>query len=322
MDRPTLGVDLGGTKVETAVVAPNGHIISSRRRPTDASRGPDAVISDLLSILREALASDGRDAKAVGIGVAAQVDGQGEVLFAPNLNWRHVPLGPRLSKELGIPVVVTNDVRAATYGEWQYGAGRGERDLVCMFIGTGIGGGAVVAGTLLEGASFTGGELGHMTIVAGGRPCRCRNQGCLEAYAGGWAIEARAQEAAKADPPAGQWLTRTAGSSDAITAATVTEGYGVGDALSRRLLDETATYLGVGLVGVVNAFNPRRVILGGGVIERAPFLLEPVEHHVRSHALEAALGELAFERAGLGNDAGVVGAAALARRPPAPGASP
>ena len=309
---PTLGVDLGGTKIEIAAVSPDGRILGSRRRPTEASRGPEPVIADLIATLRESIAAEGRRATAVGVGVAAQVDGSGGVVFAPNLRWRNVALGARLSAAVGLPVTVTNDVRAATFGEWKFGAGRGESDLVCLFIGTGIGGGAVVAGTLLEGASHTGGELGHMTIVTGGRACTCRNLGCFEAYVGGWAIAARAQEAARSSPSDGRWMVDAASSLEAISAATVVAGYEAGDAMSKRLFDETAAYLGSGLVGVVNAFNPRRLILGGGIVERAPFLIEPAERHVRTHALEAAMGELRFERAGLGNDAGVVGAAAMA----------
>jgi glucokinase len=133
---------------------------------------------------------------SVGVGVAGQVDAAtGQVLYAPNLEWHEVPLRYQLHKALGLQTLVVNDVRAATYGEWAYGAGHQTEHMICIFVGTGVGGGVVARGQVLDGCSNTAGEFGHATIVAGGRPCRCSNIGCLEAYVGGWAIARRAQEA-------------------------------------------------------------------------------------------------------------------------------
>lgn len=310
----TIGVDLGGTKVEAAVVDAAGRMLVRRRYPTDASRGAARIIAAVAACIRKCWDESPQPPAAVGIGIAGQVDAaSGIVHFAPNLDWHEVPLQEELQRTLRLPVLVTNDVRAATGGEWLHGAGRDYDDLVCVFVGTGIGGGIVSGGRLLTGASNTAGEIGHMTVVAGGRRCHCPNRGCLEAYAGGWAIARRAQEAVRRDAHAGRTLLKLAGSIDRITAVIVGRAQRKGDPLSRRLVEETGHYLGAGIVGLVNGCNPRRVILGGGIIEGFPGLTAMLEQHVRAHALTTAAKELDVVRAHLANDAGVIGAAAMAR---------
>ncbi|MBI4279189.1 MAG: ROK family protein [Armatimonadetes bacterium] len=315
MRTATLGVDLGGTKVETAIVDDVGNILAAHRRPTHAGKGAAGIIADIVACARDCLGEASRAAEALGIGVAGQVDAAtGTVRFAPNLGWRDVPLRAELEQALALRVVVTNDVRAATWGEWQHGAGRGVDDLVCVFVGTGVGGGIVSGGRMLEGCSGSAGEVGHMTIVAGGRRCRCPNRGCLEAYAGGWAIAERAQEAVRADLRAGGTLVALAGDVQNITAASVAQAYRQGDPLSCHLVAETGRYLAAGMVGIVNAFNPCLLILGGGVIEGLPELIPLVEREIRARALGAAVEPLRVVKAALGGDAGVVGAAVLAQK--------
>ncbi len=309
----TLGVDLGGTKVETALVDASGRILASRRRLTHPEKGSDGVIAEIVACVEGCVGEAGKEARGLGVGVAGQVDRSGTVRFGPNLGWHNVPLGVRLEEALGMPVVVINDVNAATWGEWQHGAGRGVDDLVCLFVGTGVGGGIISGGRLLEGCHNTAGELGHMTIVNGGRHCHCPNRGCLEAYAGGWAIAERAQEAARADPQSGQRLVTLAGSIQQISAATVTQAYREGDAMANRLVEETAQYLAAGVVSIVNAFNPCLLILGGGVIQGLPDYVSAIERPVRENALKAAVESLQIVTAALGDKAGVIGAAALAR---------
>jgi len=309
----TLGVDLGGTKIETALVDAAGHILVSHRHPTQFEKGPNGVIADVVTSVKTCLGEVDMTAQGLGVGVAGQVDRAGTLRFAPNLGWRNVPLQVSLEKALGMPVVVNNDVRAATWGEWRHGAGQGIDDLVCLFVGTGIGGGIVSGGRLLEGCNHTAGELGHMTIVAGGRHCHCPNRGCLEAYAGGWAIAERAQEAAHVDPKAGQRLVTLAGSIQQISAATVTQAYTDRDPLAHRLVEETAQYLAAGLVSIINAFNPCLIVLGGGVILGLPEYATIVERAVRENALPTAVEGLRIVIAALGDKAGVIGAAALAR---------
>lgn len=308
----TLGVDLGGTKVNVALVDVSGRLLSVYKSPIHPEKEPNRVIADILAGIDECLSKANQEAKALGIGIAAQVDLEGVVHGSPNLGWRNVPLKKKMEEKLEMPVIVTNDVRATTWGEWRYGSGRGINDLVVLFVGTGIGGGVISGGNLLGGCTNTGGELGHVTIVYDGRQCHCPNRGCLEAYAGGWAIAERAQEAVNNEPKAGRHLKSLAGSVEKITAATVNRAYRQGDLLARRLVEETGRYLGAGVVSIVNAFNPCRLVLGGGVIEGIPELVQMVEEFTRKRALEAAVEELEIVKAALGGDAGVIGAAALA----------
>lgn len=309
-----LGIDLGGTKVELAIVDDNGIVLFSRRYSTNYQKGPEGIIADITAWVNGYLGESSENVVALGIGVAGQVEpATGNVRFAPNLGWQNVPIRSELEKGIGLPVVVTNDVRAAAYGEWLYGAGQGVDDLACIFVGTGIGGGVVSGGRMLEGCSNTAGELGHIIIVAGGRRCHCSNLGCLEAYAGGWAIAERAKEAVKDNGIAGRNMLKLAGTIENITAATVSAAYKDKDPLASQLIEETGEYLTAGIVSVVNAFNPGMVILGGGVIEKLTLLISMVEQGVRKHALEAAVAPLKIVKAALGEKAAVIGAASLAR---------
>jgi glucokinase len=309
-----IGVDLGGTKIEAARVDSAGRLLQRLRRPTPVKDGPAAVKAAIVECVRELRQGDASAPAGVGVGVAGQIDpADGAVLFAPNLHWHNEPFQADLSTALGLPVVVGNDVRVITWGEWLYGAGRGCNDLICLFVGTGIGGGVVSGGRMLTGCSNTAGELGHVTVDLRGPDCHCGNRGCLEALAGGWGIARRAQEAVAADPAAGAaLLNRAGGQADTVTAKAVAEAAHAGDALARRLVDEVAEALIAGVVGLVNAFNPCRFILGGGVIEGYPELVQRVDQGVRKRALPAATAPLQVVPALLHNDAGVVGAAALA----------
>jgi glucokinase len=266
----------------------------SKRFLTKSERGPESIIKDIKEAVDSSLKETGLEAKALGIGAAGQIDSKGVIRAAPNLPFNNEPIQERLESELGIPVVVTNDVRAATFGEWKYGSGRGEDNLVVIFVGT-----------------F--GELGHITLVAGGRKCRCPNHGCIEAYAGGWAIAERAQDAVGKDPQGVGMMESIAGDVKKITAETVSIAYSRGDQMARRIVDETGEYLGAGIVGIVNAFNPCLLVLGGGVIEGIPDIIHTVKAVVRGKSLEPNIEKLKVEKAALGGKAGVVGAAALAR---------
>ena len=311
---PTLGIDLGGTKVEAALVDETGRVLQSHRHSTNAERGAKRVIDDIVDCVIECLSEASSQAAAAGIGVAGQVDADaGIVRTAPNLGWTDVPLQEQLETALDLPVSIANDVRAITWAVWQHGAGRGVDDLVVMFVGTGIGGGVVSGGHVLEGHQGIAGELGHRPIAPHGRSCHCPNEGCWEAYAGGWAIAERARDAVRSTPEAGTALRSRAGSIEDITGRTVHAAYNDGDPLAIDLVNATGEYLGIGLIGVVNAFNPTRIVLGGGVIEGHPAYVEKVRHIVGERALTVATDELEIVRSELGGGAGVVGAATMAR---------
>jgi glucokinase len=216
---------------------------------------------------------------------------------------------------LDLPVSVLNDVRAATWGEWLHGAGRGYDDLVCLFIGTGIGGGAVCGGRLLTGADNSGGEFGHIGVSLDGPRCSCCNRGCLESLAGGWAIARQAREAIGADPPAGKgMLDRADKDMQRVTARVVADAFHEGDSLATQIVERVSSALESGTVSMVNAFNPRRIILGGGVIHGLPELRNRLESHLRRNALKVAVESLEVVTASLGEDAAALGAAAYAHR--------
>jgi len=315
-DRLVLGIDLGATKVVSALIAPDGSIERMGGRELHANDGPDGVIRTLLQSIQPCLdRTESRSVSAVGVAVAAQVDPEtGTVIHAPNLVWRNVPLARRVSDALsGIPVVVLNDARAATLAEWRLGAGRGTNDLFCMILGTGVGGSAVVGGRLLEGGSHALGEVGHLTIVAGGRKCHCPNSGCLEAYAGGWAVAARAQEAAASDPHSASAMVSRAGSAEKISARTVFEAAKEGDPLATRIVRETEDYLADGAVSIANAFNPSVFVLGGGMVAGWPKFASAIQEAIRTRCQPPA-AQAKVVLAKFGENAPLVGAAEAARR--------
>ncbi len=309
-----VGIDVGGTKIEVAAVSSSGAVRHRVRLSTDAADGPGPIEAAIAGAVRDVQRTAGSAPSGVGVGMAGQIDpASGDVIFSPNLDWHNVPLRSDLTRELGMPVAVTNDVRAATWGEWIHGAGRGSGDLVCVFVGTGIGGGVVSGGRLLAGCTNTAGEIGHLAVEVHGPPCTCGGRGCLEALAGGWAIARRAREALAADPSAGPALLRLAGGRrEAVTAQTVAEAARTGDPLARTVMENAAQALVAGCIGIVNAFNPCLLILGGGVIEGTPDLIGRVDEGVRAGALSAATASLRVVPAQLRADAGVIGAAAMA----------
>ena len=310
----TMGVDLGGTKVKLVVLDATGQVLYEHKTLIQSDKKPKRIITNIVDFVNTILKQTGYEVKALGIGVAAQVDPTGVVYGSPNLGWRNIPLKQELEKQLSFPITITNDVRAAAWGEWCYGSGIGINDLVVLFVGTGIGGGVIVGGKILSGCYNSGGELGHMTLFFGGRKCRCPNRGCLEAYSGGWAIAKRAQEAILAAPMEGKYLISLSGVVEKVTAATVGRAYHDGDILARNLVEDTGLYLAAGAVSIVNAFNPCLLILGGGVIEGIPELLKMVEDVVPNTALEANAKKLKIKKAMLGDNAGAIGAAAIAHK--------
>ncbi len=310
-----IGVDLGGTKIALGRVDAKGRVLEMLRIETQAGIGPAEIIRRIEKGVAQLIRGGGKTA-GIGIGVAGQVEaGTGTVIFAPNLDWHDVALGSELEKKLGLHVAVTNDVRAALLGEWLFGAGRGAGDLLCIFVGTGIGGGIVSGGALLEGCSNTAGEIGHITVDLHGPICSCGNRGCMEAIAGGWAISKRAKEMVRTHPIAGAPILKMAGGiMDDISARAVIQSFYAGDPLAREIIDDAAEALAAGISSLVNTLNPCRIVLGGGIIEGMPEMVARVEQAVRERALEAAAKKLTILPSQLGTDAGVIGAAMLAMR--------
>ena len=309
------GVDIGGTKVEAALVDSRGRIAASSRRPAGVQATPEQVVADLAAWVKEVqVGAPGNRIVGMGLGVAGQVDqATGTVRQSPNLRgWSNVPIREMLERAIRIPTFVMNDVQAATWGEWKLGAGVGVSDMVCLFVGTGVGGGVVSGGRMLSGTSGSAGELGHTVLDYRGPTCRCGNSGCLEAHVGGWAIALRAQQAVVADPGAGSAMLAIAeGVTEAITAETVAGAAHRGNTLAQRLVAEVGEALGAGVASAVNAFNPTVVVLGGGVVEGIPELVDMAREGVRRRALPSARDSVNVVKARLGHHAGVVGAALL-----------
>lgn len=308
-----IGIDLGGTKIEVARVNKEGNYSQRLTRPTIASRGPAAIKKEIINCIKEIIKETNSPPAGIGVGLAGQIDPhKGAVYFSPNLGWQNEPFQEELIKALRLPVMVINDVRAATLGEWWHGAGRGCRDLVCLFIGTGIGGGVISGGRILIGDSNSAGELGHITIDCHGPACRCGNKGCLEALAGGWAIAQRAQELIRNNQKAGLTLLNLAnGQIEEVDAKVVAEAFKKGDFLAQQIIEEVKEALIAGTVSLVNAFNPRRLILGGGVMAGLTELRKFIEDGIRERALKAATVSLEVLPAKLGNLSGVIGAGSL-----------
>jgi glucokinase len=304
---PVIGIDVGGTKIAAGIVRPDGAIEAFRKVPTE----PQRAIEQIEQIARELL-TEAPDTASLGIGMPAQVDSRtGTVVNSVWLDLRDVPLGPPLTEALGIPVAIHNDVNAHTWGEYRYGAGQGDDPLVGLFLGTGIGGGVIQNGALLRGDNDCAAELGHISVDLNGRICKCGAPGCIEAYASGSALGARARDLASIDPEHPFLLE--AGSLDAITGETVSAVYAAGDPQAEAFITDTANHLAAGVVNILHAFNPRRIVFGGSVITGIPDLVTRVERRVREIALPPTTESVSFVTTELGERAGILGAADLSR---------
>jgi glucokinase len=308
-----IGIDVGGTKVAAGVVDEDGTVIASTRRPTP-STSPDDVehtIADVVAELRSK-----HEIVAVGIGAAGFIDsGRSTVLFAPNLAWRDEPLRDEVATLIGLPVVVENDANAAAWGEYRFGAGRGFDHVVVVTVGTGIGGGIVLDGKLYRGRYGIGAEFGHMQVVEDGRRCGCGQSGCWEQYCSGRALLHEAREIADVQKVYGARLLQLGnGRPEGIEAPEVTTAANEGDPAARECFEVVGTWLGQGLASLAAVLDPAVFVVGGGVADAGDLLLEPARRrfaqaltggHNRPHA--------EVRHAALGNFAGMVGAADLAR---------
>ncbi|MEV7184904.1 ROK family glucokinase [Streptomyces sp. LS1784] len=313
---PTIGVDIGGTKVVAGVVDGEGKVLEKLRTDTPHKSKSPTVVEDVIVELVLQLA-DRHDVHAVGIGAAGWVDAdRSNVLFAPHLNWRNEPLQQALSERLRFPVIVENDANAAAWAEWRFGAGRGEDHMVMLTLGTGIGGAVVRDGYVDRGKYGLAGEFGHMQVLPGGHRCPCGNRGCWEQYSSGNALVRDARELVAEESPVVQpLLARAGGVVEGITGPLVTEAAQDGDPTATELLYEVGTWLGVGIANLAAALDPGRFVIGGGVSEAGDLLLGPARDTFRRTLTGRGFRpEATIVHAALGNEAGLVGAADLARQ--------
>lgn len=325
--RLTIGVDIGGTNfraalyrnLEEATGAPTP--IRQRRELIGEDRAPEALVDRLVAAIAE-LSANETATIPVGVGFAGMLRGhEGFVTRSPHLGWRDVDLGALLRERLpaGSPISIYNDVNAVTFGEHALGAGVGARDVLAVFVGTGIGGGIVAGGRLVDGADNCAAEIGHTKVVIGesARPCQCGLRGCVEAYAGGADLQRRAREELAGG--AVSMATRLAGGPERVNPGHLDAAAADGDEYALALYEEVAPLFGLALANAVTLLNPSHLILGGGVLSRTPIFRELSLAAMQVAVNPPAAATLSVVPAKLGDDAGLVGSALLAARGYKPG---
>lgn len=319
MSRNVIGVDMGGTKILSAVIDTEGNILGTAKVQTKAGKGASEVIDRIAHAIQKAIAKSGVGAdsiQAIGIGAPGPLDpATGVVIFAPNLGWRDVPLKAELEARTGFPTFVDNDVNVGTLGEHVFGAGRGFQNVVGIFVGTGIGGGIILKGELFHGASKTAGEIGHIIVKAGGPRCGCGTRGCLEAIASRTAMARQFRKAILKKGEKSVLSELTGGDLHAIRSGVLAKAVRQKDGLTLKVIKKTTKYLGIGIGSIVNFLNPEMIVLGGGVVEALDdTFLEAICVAAEKYALPNTLSGVKIVRAELGDNAGILGAAALARQ--------
>lgn len=307
-----VGVDIGGTKVSAGVVDEQGRVLDRERRDTPGAdvAGTEALIVDVV----RALASR-HPVAAVGIGAAGWIaDDRATVLFSPHLAWRNEPLRDALSRHIALPLVVENDANAAAWAEYRFGAAIGQPVVACVTLGTGIGSGLVIGGSVYRGAYGLAPEYGHVTVVPDGRLCACGNRGCWEMYASGRALARDARELAAESPAAAARMVALAGSVEELSGPVVTAAAAEHDPAALSICTSMGRWLGRGLAGIAAVLDPSLFVIGGGVSAAGDLLLRPAREEF-AHTLTGRgfRPVAAIEAAALGPDAGLVGAADLAR---------
>ncbi|HEX5166484.1 MAG TPA: ROK family protein [Thermomicrobiales bacterium] len=306
-----LGVDLGGTNLRSAAVTATGEIVYETHRPTFAAEGVDSVIDRIALAIREAAEhSDAGPDVPVGVAAPGPLDPRsGIVHFAPNLpGWRNVQLRDRLQALTGRTVLLGNDANAAALGEFIFGAGKGTQNLIFVGIGTGVGGGVISEGRLIDGVRGMGAELGHVSVDLGGPRCTCGSAGCIEAFCSAWSITHEAQLLVSSGR--GAAILAAAGS-DKVGPRAVGSAAAAGDPAAQALLARAGTALGAGLANFINIFNPEMIVLGGGVAEIGDPLLVPVRQAIAAFAMPVMRESVALVPSSLGLKTGIYGSAAL-----------
>jgi len=308
----SIGIDIGGTKIAAGLVSPDGELSQLIKVPSPAS-DPELMTKTVVNLINQL--AEGREIEAVGIAAAGFIDSErNEILYSPNLQWRHEPLRTRVQELVSYPVTLENDANAAAWAEFRFGSGKKAQSMVMLTIGTGVGGAIIADGKLIRGGFGIGGELGHIRLINGGRQCGCGQRGCLEQYGSGTAFLKAARKLATSDGPAGRRLRELASENGILTGAEVSQAITEGDVGALSLLRELGDYLGQGLASIVAALDPEVCIIGGGVSIAGEKLTEPIYFsYLNNLPAKGYRPELEVIAAKLGNEAGIIGAADLAR---------
>ncbi|MBZ5561494.1 MAG: ROK family protein [Acidobacteriia bacterium] len=315
-----VGIDMGGTSVRALVVSPANEILAVEKTATNPAAKPERIIADLAALVEDVLRAGSvkrQQLRAVSIGCPGAVDPvHGIVYHAPNLGWEKVALGPKLGKLLRTPVLVENDVNVGVTGEYALGAGQGAQELVGIFVGTGIGGGIISGGRLYQGARGAAGEVGHMIVQIDGPRCGCGNHGCIEALASRTALERDVRAAIRDGHKSMVLKLMKERGKDRMTSSIIQRALKKHDPVMLKVMKRAQYYLGVMVSNVVNLLDPDCVVIGGGIAERlgeeyvAPIRKTAYEHFLRRHDAE----RVKIVPGILGDNAGPLGAAVLARR--------
>jgi glucokinase len=307
-----IGIDIGGTKVAGALVDENGAIIREARVATPVS-DPVALVDAVVGLVTDLRA--GEKVLGVGVAMAGFIDHQqANVIYGTNFGWKNFPLKSEIEAKLDVPVIIENDANAAGWAEYRFGAGQGHQHMVMLTLGTGVGGAIIVDGKMLRGGFGVAGELGHMRVVPDGIPCGCGQRGCIESYASGTALLRTANELVDSGDAAGKRLAELKAQAGQLTGAEVYQALVEGDPGAVQLLRNLASWLGQAIASLSAILDPEIVVIGGGVSQAGDLLLEPLREAFRKYAPAGGFRpELAIVTAEFVNDAGVVGAADLAR---------
>ncbi len=316
MNKVIIGVDLGGTNVKTAMVSWDKQVLAKDSRPTNAEGGPEAVMDAIESSVRDLLSQSDLGTEhvmAVGIGAPGPMDWRSGIVFSPpNLpGWENVPLGALMEKRLDVPCYVENDANVACYGEFWLGAGQGTQNMALLTLGTGVGGGLVIFGMLLRGEDGTAAELGHLKMQRDGRKCGCGSHGCLETYA---SVTGMVRTAVEGLSEGRESILRGQcdDSFNGLTGRMISDAAQQGDSFARWVIEETATWIGLGISSIINYQNPEKVVLCGGMIAAGDMLLDPIRTVAFENSFKVPAERCEIVLAGLGSDSGVLGAAGCA----------
>ena len=309
-----IGIDIGGTFLKAGVVTEDGNILATAARPTGFPRPVEDIIKDIAGAATDAVAKAGLtldDVSFVGCGCPGTVNQQTRLIeYAGNLGFKQTPLVGELEKLLGKPVMAENDANAAMLGEWKAGAARGTQDCVCITLGTGVGGGVIAGGKMVRGVNSAGAELGHTVIDFNGVQCNCGRKGCWEAYASVTALIRQTQAAMMADLDSAMW--QLAPTLEEVSGRTAWDAMRAGDETGKAVVDQYIEYVGVGVVNMINVFQPEVLCIGGAISKEGDRLLQPLmEKAMIEHYSKYSEKQTKICRCELGNDAGIIGAAFL-----------
>jgi len=303
-----VGVDLGGTKIYTALVNLKGEIIEEITVKTEAEKGEKVVLDNLLKTIDKVLENVNKEeVRAIGIGSPGPLDlEKGLIVYTPNLPFKNFELVKPIKERYNIPTYLDNDANVATLSEFMFGAGKGSKNMVFVTVSTGVGGGAILNGNIYRGSTANALEIGHTTVMKGGPRCGCGNTGCVESVASGTAIMKRAKEALDSK------VETSLRNYDDVTAREVFLEAERGDRVSQDILNDALSYLGIGIANIANSFDPDKIVIGGGVSEAGKIVFDKIDEEMQRRCLTNIYDHCKVEKALLGGKAGVLGAAALA----------